>query len=72
MFHYPKMSKFNEPIVHAVSPLERHIDKNFEGYMAIFPSTLTHSVNPFYSTDEFRISISGNVSVVLGPGVNTK
>ena len=60
------------PTVHAVSPLERHIDKNFEGYMVVFPSLLGHSVNPFYSTDEFRISISGNVSVVLGPGVNTK
>ena len=72
MFHYPKMSEFDEPLVQAISPLERHIDKNFEGYMAIFPSTLTHSVNPFYSTDEFRISISGNVSVVLGPGLKIK
>jgi len=69
MFHYPLMSEFHEPTVHAVSPLEKHIDKNFEGYMAIFPSSLTHSVNPFYSTDEFRISISGNVSVILGPSI---
>jgi hypothetical protein len=37
------------------------IDKTMEGYMAIFPSSLDHSVHPFYTSDDYRISISGNL-----------
>ena len=29
--------------------------------MAFFPAKLNHTVNPFYTSDEYRISISGNV-----------
>ena len=29
--------------------------------LLFFPSRLNHSVNPFYSTDEVRISVSGNL-----------
>lgn len=35
-------------------------DKTFEGQMVIFPAKLHHSVNPFYSVDGYRISVSGN------------
>ena len=35
-------------------------EKN-EGTMLLFPSNLTHSVFPFYKSDEDRISISGNI-----------
>jgi hypothetical protein len=37
------------------------VDKTKEGCICLFPSTLNHSVNPFYTSDDFRISISGNV-----------
>jgi hypothetical protein len=37
------------------------IDKSKEGYVAIFPSTLDHLVYPFYSSDEYRITVAGNV-----------
>lgn len=37
------------------------IDKTMEGYMAIFPSSLSHQVYPFYTSDEYRITISGNI-----------
>lgn len=37
------------------------IDKTKEGYMAIFPSKLQHMVNPFYTSDDYRITISGNI-----------
>ena len=40
-------------------PLE--IDNSKEGYIAIFPSTLNHIVYPFYSSDEYRITVAGNV-----------
>jgi len=49
---------------HPISGIIQHripIDKNSEGMIAIFPSKLHHCVYPFYSSDEYRISISGNV-----------
>jgi len=39
------------------------VDKSFEGKMLFFPANLTHSVNPFYTSDDYRISIAGNVGV---------
>ena len=38
------------------------VDKLMEGRIAIFPSNLTHSVYPFYSSDEYRITIAGNIT----------
>ena len=40
-----------------------HIPADYkqEGTLLLFPSELAHSVNPFYTSDEYRISISGNV-----------
>lgn len=35
-------------------------DKTFENHMFLFPSALRHGVYPFYTSDEYRISISGN------------
>jgi hypothetical protein len=37
------------------------IDKSFEWKMVFFPARLNHAVNPFYTSDDHRISISGNV-----------
>jgi hypothetical protein len=39
------------------------IDKSFEGIICIFPSKLKHLVNPFYTSDEERISVSGNIKL---------
>jgi hypothetical protein len=38
-------------------------DKHMEGYIAIFPSSLNHIVYPFYTSDEYRITMSGNVTI---------
>ena len=38
-----------------------NITKKDEGVILLFPSQLTHCVYPFYESDEYRISISGNV-----------
>lgn len=35
-------------------------DKSYRNNALLFPSTLPHSVNPFYTSDERRISVSGN------------
>ena len=40
------------------------MDKNLEGTMLIFPSSLHHQVFPFFNTDEERVSISGNISPI--------
>lgn len=39
------------------------IDKEYEGVVSIFPSHLSHIVYPFYSSDEQRITIAGNLNV---------
>ena len=39
------------------------IDNKKEGYIAIFPSNLIHTVYPFYTSDEYRITISGNILI---------
>ncbi len=36
-------------------------DKTMENKMLIFPAGLNHSVSPFYTSDDYRISVSGNV-----------
>ena len=41
-----------------------NIDKSKEGYVAIFPSSLQHLVYPFYSSDEYRITIAGNITSI--------
>ena len=38
------------------------MNKNDEGVMLIFPSSLHHQVFPFYNTDTERVSISGNIA----------
>jgi hypothetical protein len=40
-----------------------NVDKNHEGWLTMFPSKLNHSVNPFYTSDEYRISIAGNMGI---------
>jgi hypothetical protein len=32
-----------------------------ENTLLLFPAKLTHAVYPFYSSDDYRISVSGNV-----------
>jgi len=35
-------------------------DKSFEKNVILFPSSMKHSVAPFYSSDDYRISVAGN------------
>jgi len=42
-----------------------HLDKNDEGMFVLFPSKMNHSVHPFYTSDDERISISGNIRFSL-------
>ena len=46
-----------------------NVDKTYEGTIVMFPSELHHTVYPFYRSDEYRISLAGNLAV--GPSKNT-
>jgi hypothetical protein len=37
------------------------VDSTFENKIVVFPGSMTHSVNPFYSSDGYRIAVSGNI-----------
>jgi hypothetical protein len=36
------------------------VDESFNGVIVLFPSKMVHSVNPFYTSDKYRISVAGN------------
>jgi len=38
-------------------------DKTQENTILLFPARMKHSVFPFYSSDDFRITVSGNFTV---------
>ena len=37
------------------------VDRSYENTMMLFPSKLMHCVYPFFTSDEYRISVAGNV-----------
>jgi hypothetical protein len=39
------------------------VDKSYEGKMIVFHSAMEHLVYPFFTSDEYRISMSGNLSI---------
>lgn len=45
------------------------IDKSWEGTMIMFPSSLLHMVHPFYTSDDYRISIAGNLVSVSSKNI---
>ena len=53
--------QFLYPVGGVVGHKPLFIDKNMEGYIAVFPSKLNHMVYPFYTSDDYRITISGNI-----------
>lgn len=56
---------FVYPIVEAtsmkVATYTVPVDKSMEGWVAIFPSDMRHMVYPFYSSNDYRITVAGNV-----------
>jgi hypothetical protein len=44
-----------------------HVDSSMEGEIIIFNSRLRHCVYPFYTSDEFRISLAGNLRTIWLP-----
>lgn len=40
------------------------LDTSYEGHFALFPSYLQHEVEPFFTSNDYRISIAGNLEIV--------
>ncbi len=40
---------------------ELYINKSHEGTIILFPSNLKHCVYPFYTSNDYRISVAGNI-----------
>lgn len=57
-FYFDYRSILGTPKQHKIP-----IDKSFEGKCMMFPSTLSHTVYPFYTSEDLRISVSGNVKL---------
>ena len=39
------------------------VDKTFEGKMLLFNAKQMHTVFPFYTSDAYRITVSGNIKI---------
>ena len=64
----PRTSKFTFHYTNSLGKIGNWvipIDKTYEGVICLFPSELAHSVNPFYTSDDYRVSISGNLKMVV-------
>lgn len=56
MFSFIYSNVFGE-----IREAEFPVDETYEGTIFLFPSCLPHTVYPFATSDEYRISISGNL-----------
>lgn len=41
------------------------VDRKYENTCLFFPSKMVHAVYPFYTSDEYRISVSGNFKLIV-------
>jgi hypothetical protein len=63
-FIYPSFPPEPVPFVNnldLVKSYELYLNKEDEGMLILFPSWLQHQVTPFYTSDEYRISVAGNL-----------
>jgi len=51
----------NDPLGN-IKGIIANVDKSFEGKMLMFSSKMNHMVYPFYTSNEERITVSGNIS----------
>jgi hypothetical protein len=56
VFYYPDNGEQNGGIARHVIPT----DRTYENKLIFFPANLNHCVYPYYTTNELRISLSGN------------
>ena len=59
-------SKFVFHVINKFGKIEiwpLHVDKSFEGKIIFFPASQIHEVFPFYTSDDYRVTISGNIKL---------
>ena len=44
-------------------PYTVYADKKYENTMLVFPAGMFHCVHPFYTSDDYRISVAGNFGI---------
>ena len=54
--------EFIFPSLQGINSYHVFADKTYEKQILIFPANLYHCVYPFYGVDEYRITLSGNVT----------
>jgi len=55
---------FHYELEDTVESLTLRVDKTWEKTICVFPAKLQHSVMPFYTSDEYRITFSGNLESI--------
>lgn len=61
----PLAGAFEFTYINSLGMISSHslpTDKQYENKIIIFPAQLHHSVYPFYTSDEYRITLAGNFS----------
>jgi len=61
-----RLTFFGNRLLGGIYHLEVNVDKSFENKMLVFPASLYHMVYPFYTSDDYRITVSGNISFYVG------
>ena len=61
--HTSKLAFLNTLPDGAISLQSIDVDKSFEGNMFMFPSAQMHEVFPFYTSDDYRITVAGNLRI---------
>lgn len=57
-FQFMVNSFTGSPVFHLLD-----VDKSYEGKIILFHSKIPHSVFPFFTSDEYRISLAGNANI---------
>ena len=59
--HTSKLAFLNMRVNGSLGVETIKVDKSYEGTMFMFPSAQMHEVFPFYTSDDYRITVSGNL-----------
>lgn len=62
-FYTSKFCFVYNDVLGQIKQLAVPVDKTFEGTILMFPSSLQHTVYPFYTSDDYRVSVSGNIRI---------
>ena len=60
-FQFANINNFYSHIINNVIS----VDKSYEGKMIVFHAQMDHCVYPFFTSDDYRISMSGNLDIVF-------